>query len=189
MSSGVTVCNEAPSTSRPESTNPARRLAVVMGVCGSGKTVCGEALAGALGVPFADADTFHPEANVQKMAAGHPLTDEDRAPWLAAIGAWLHDHGESGAVVTCSALRRSYRDQLRAKAPGVPFLHLAGPAEVVTARVAARDDHFMPASLVASQHATLEPLGADEAGRTIDVEKSVDEIVAEMRDYLTSARA
>lgn len=189
MSSGVTVCNEAPSTSRPESTNPARRLAVVMGVCGSGKTVCGEALAGALGVPFADADTFHPEANVQKMAAGHPLTDEDRAPWLAAIGAWLHDHGESGAVVTCSALRRSYRDQLRAKAPGVPFLHLAGPAAVVTDRVAARAEHFMPSSLVESQYAILEPLGADEAGLTIDFEKSVDEIVGEMRDYLTSTRA
>ena len=160
-----------------------------MGVCGSGKSVCGETLARELGVPFADADEFHPQANVDKMAAGHPLNDDDRAPWLAAIGTWLHERRDTGAVVTCSALKRTYRDQLRAQAPGVPFLHLAGPAEVVTQRVAQREEHFMPASLVESQYATPQPLADDEAGLTIDFTKSVDEIVDEMRAYLTSTRA
>ena len=180
------MCNDAPSTHHPVPSPAAPPLAVVMGVCGSGKTVCGEALARELGVPFADADAFHPQANVAKMAAGQPLDDDDRVPWLAAIGAWLHDHRDTGAVVTCSALKRSYRDQLRAEAPGVPFLHLAGPAEVVTQRVASREEHFMPASLVESQYAALEPLGDDEAGLTLDFTRPVDELVTQMRDHLAT---
>jgi len=165
-----------------------RPLAVVMGVCGSGKSVCGEALANEFGVPFADADSFHPEANVAKMAAGQPLNDDDRAPWLAAIGTWLQEHRETGAIVTCSALKRVYRDQLRAQASDIPFLHLDGPAEVVTERVAQRAEHFMPTSLVDSQYATLEPLDADETGVTIDFTQTVDQVVDEMRSYLTAAR-
>ena len=180
------MCKEAPHASSSESTTE-RPLAVVMGVCGSGKSVCGEALAEELGVPFADADTFHPQANVDKMTAGHPLDDDDRAPWLAAIGAWLQEHRDTGAVVTCSALKRVYRDQLRAQASGVPFLHLAGPAEVVTERVGQRAEHFMPTTLVESQYATLEPLEDDEAGLTIDFTKSVADVVDEMRGFLVPA--
>lgn len=182
------MCNDAP-TPEPAAPRPHRPLAVVMGVCGSGKSVCGEALAQALDVPFADADDFHPQSNVAKMAAGHPLDDEDRKPWLAAIGTWLAEHADTGAVVTCSALKRTYRDQLRAQAPGLPFLHLAGPADVVLARVGQREDHFMPTSLVESQYATLQPLESHEAGLTIDFTQSVEAIVAEMRTYLTHADA
>src|SRR5690242_11699889 len=118
---------------------------VVMGVAGSGKTTVGSALAARLGLPFADADEFHPPANVAKMRAGRPLDDTDRRPWLQALGTWLADH-PAGGVVSCSALRVGYRDLLRGHAPDLTFLHLAGDADVVTARVAARTDHFMPAS-------------------------------------------
>ncbi|WP_116112236.1 gluconokinase [Austwickia chelonae] len=153
-------------------------LVVVMGVCGSGKSTVGQALAEKLSVPFADADEFHPQANIDKMAAGHALDDTDRAPWLAAIGIWLSEHHQTGAVVTCSALKRIYRDMLRAQAPGIVLVHLAGDAEVVTERVCTRTDHFMPASLVDSQYATLEHLSADEHGVTLDLALNVDDLVA-----------
>lgn len=152
-------------------------LLTVMGVTGSGKTTVGAALAQRLRVPFADADDFHPPENVAKMSAGIPLDDADRAPWLRAIGAWLAAHRDSGGVISCSALRRSYRDVLRAAAPDVLFVHLAGSPEVVARRVAGRPGHFMPASLVASQFATLEPLGPDENGVTLDLDRSVDDLV------------
>lgn len=158
--------------------------AVVMGVAGSGKSVTGTALAERLGVPFKDADSFHPQANIDKQAAGHPLDDHDREPWLAAIGQYLEDHPD-GAVVTCSALKRKYRDQLRNHVTGLPFLHLEGPAEVVTERVAARTDHFMPASLLQSQYDTLEPLEADERGLAVDFTQPVDTIVDQLHTYLT----
>lgn len=152
-------------------------LVVVMGVTGSGKTTVGTALAARLGVPFADADDFHSAENVAKMADGVPLTDADRLPWLRTIGAWLAEHEDSGAVVTCSALKRRYRDVLREAAPGLTFLHLHGDKETVRARVGSRPGHFMPVSLVDSQFADLEPLGADEPGVVADFAQPVDVIV------------
>lgn len=154
-------------------------LITVMGVSGSGKTTVGAALAQRLRVPYADADDFHPPENVAKMSAGTPLDDTDRAPWLAAIGAWQAEHAERGGVVSCSALRRRYRDTLREHAPQQFFLHLAGTPEVVARRVAGRAGHFMPSSLVESQYATLEPLEDDEAGLTLDLDRPVDDLVEE----------
>jgi gluconokinase len=151
-------------------------VVVVMGVSGAGKSTVGALLAERLGVPYAEADAFHSPANVAKMAAGVPLDDDDRLPWLDAIGAWAFAHRAGGGVVSCSALKRSYRDRLRAAAPGLLFLHLSGDRELIAGRMAARAGHFMPASLLDSQLATLEPLQADEAGVTIGVELGPEEI-------------
>ncbi|GGL02209.1 gluconokinase [Sphaerisporangium melleum] len=159
-------------------------LLVVMGVTGSGKTTVGQALADRLGLPFADADDFHSPASVAKMTAGIPLDDDDRMPWLRAIGAWLADHAAGGAVVSCSALKRSYRDVLRAAAPPACFVHLAGDREVVRRRVAGRPGHFMPASLVDSQYAALQPLQDDERGVVLDFTRGVEQLV---EDYLAAA--
>ncbi|MUL65217.1 gluconate kinase [Mycobacterium sp. CBMA 234] len=156
---------------------------VVMGVSGSGKSTVGAALAQRLRVPFADADDFHPPANIAKMSAGHPLNDDDRRPWLEAVGQWLGEHYDGG-VMSCSALKYQYRVQLRGHCPDVRFLHLNGTPEVIGARQASRPGHFMPASLLASQFETLEPLRADEAGVVIDVGQSIDSIVEE---YLSRA--
>ncbi|MBV8966016.1 MAG: gluconokinase [Mycobacteriaceae bacterium] len=158
---------------------------VVMGVSGSGKSTVGAALAQRLGVPFADADDFHPPANVAKMTAGIPLDDEDRYPWLEAIGDWLAAHCMSGGVMSCSALKRRYRDQLRTHCPQTGFVHLSGSAEVIAARQASRPGHFMPPSLMASQFATLEPLQHDERGVTLDVTHDIDSIV---ESYLAEQR-
>lgn len=149
---------------------------VVMGVSGSGKSTVGAALAQRLRVPFADADDFHPPANIAKMTAGHPLDDDHRYPWLQAIGQWLAAHPDGG-VMSCSALKRKYRDQLRSHCPDVEFVHLSGSLDVIAKRQASRPGHFMPASLLASQFDTLEPLQADEGGVTIDVDQSIDDIV------------
>ncbi|NRQ35209.1 gluconokinase [Nonomuraea sp. NN258] len=149
-----------------------------MGVTGSGKTTVGGALAARLGVPFADADDFHSPANVAKMSAGVPLDDADRRPWLRSIGRWLHEHAGAGAVVGCSALKRAYRDLLRADAPSTCFVHLDGDAETIRRRVAARPGHFMPESLVASQFATLEPLQDDEPGVVLDLSLPVADLVS-----------
>jgi gluconokinase len=149
---------------------------VVMGVSGSGKSTVGAALAQRLRVPFADGDDLHPPANVAKMAAGQPLDDDDRYPWLEAIGEWLADHRDGG-VMSCSALKRKYRDQLRRHCAGVEFLHLSGTPEVIGKRQASRPGHFMPASLLQSQFATLEPLDPDEHGIAIDVDQNIDAIV------------
>lgn len=151
---------------------------VVMGVSGSGKSTVGAALAQRLRVPFADADDFHPPANIAKMTAGHPLNDDDRWPWLESIGGWLAEHVDGG-VMSCSALKHAYRDQLREHCPSVEFLHLAGTPEVIGRRQASRPGHFMPASLLASQFDTLEPLAADEHGVVIDVDQDIDSIVHE----------
>lgn len=163
-------------------------LWVVMGVAGAGKTTVGQALAEAWGVPCCDADDLHPAENVAKMRAGVALDDADRAPWLAAVGAWLA-HQADGAVVCCSALRRSYRDILRLHAGPVRFLHLDGPAEVVRARVEARTDHYMPPSLVESQYAILEPLGPDEDGTTVRFDRPIDTIVSQATDFARRAGA
>jgi len=150
---------------------------VVMGVSGSGKSTVGAALAQRLRVPFADADDFHPPANIAKMTSGRPLNDDDRYPWLAAIGEWLADHCDGGGVMSCSALKRKYRDQLRRHCPATEFVHLSGTREVVGRRQASRPGHFMPSSLLASQFETLEPLEPDERGITIDVDQNIDSIV------------
>ncbi len=157
---------------------PAVSMIVVMGVSGSGKSTVGAALAQQIRVPFADADDFHPDANVAKMSAGHPLDDDDRYPWLERIGQWLAAHPDGG-VMSCSALKRRYRDQLREHSPQTRFLHLHGTPDVIGRRQAGRPGHFMPAALLRSQFDTLEPLEPDETGITIDVEQSVDLIVAE----------
>lgn len=150
---------------------------VVMGVSGSGKSTVGAALAQRLRIPFADADDFHPPANIAKMTAGAALDDVDRGPWLESIGDWLAEHRDTGGVMSCSALKRRYRDQLRSHCPDVQFLHLNGTPETIGARQASRPGHFMPASLLASQFDTLEPLDDDEAGVTIDVDQSIDSII------------
>lgn len=156
-------------------------LLVVMGVSGSGKTTVGAALAQRLRVPFADADDFHPAANVAKMSAGLPLDDEDRGPWLDSIGHWLAER-ENGGVASCSALKRTYRDRLRRVAPDLQVVHLSGDPEVIARRQAGRPGHFMPTSLMQSQFATLEPLAPDENGIVLDVDQGVDALV---EDYLT----
>ncbi|MBI0297287.1 gluconokinase [Streptomyces sp. PRKS01-29] len=147
----------------------APQVVVVMGVSGTGKTTIGPLLAEELGVPYAEADDFHPPANIAKMSAGTPLDDDDRRPWLDAIGAWAHDHAEGGGVVSCSALKRIYRDRLRSAAPGIVFLHLAGDREVIAERMKERKGHFFSGDLLDSQLATLEPLQADEYGVAVDV--------------------
>jgi len=175
-----------------EPTKHGPTLVVVMGVSGSGKTTVGQALALSLGIDYADADTFHTSANIAKMVSGQPLDDDDRAPWLVAIGQWLAEHSDRGGVVGCSALRRRYRDVLRSAAPGLRFLHLGGDTAVVTQRVSDRSGHFMPASLVISQLETLEPLEADECGNALDLTAPVDDIVADFTAAimnLTGARS
>jgi gluconokinase len=152
------------------------RPIVVMGVSGSGKSTVGAALAQRLRVPFADADDLHPAANVAKMSRGEPLDDQDRYPWLEVVGQWLADHPDGG-VMSCSALKRKYRDQLRHHAPDVEFVLLSGDRAVIERRQASRPGHFMPASLLSSQLATLEPLEPDEGGVVLDVALGVDDIV------------
>ncbi|WES64058.1 gluconokinase [Microbacter sp. GSS18] len=150
---------------------------VVMGVSASGKSSVAAALAARLGVAWADADDLHPAANVRKMSSGIPLDDDDRRPWLAAVGARLADGAAAGGIVmACSALKRVYRDQLRAECPATVFVHLDGPRALLAARAGAREDHFMPPALLDSQIATLEPLESAERGVVIDVEASVDDI-------------
>jgi beta-N-acetylhexosaminidase len=151
---------------------------IVMGVSGCGKTTIGDLVARQLGAPFLDGDSLHPVENVAKMAAGTPLTDEDRWPWLATVGAQLANAGDGGLVLACSALRRSYRDAIRAQAPDTIFLHLHGSKEVLRARTEGRSGHFMPPALLESQLATLEPLEADEAGVVVDIASPVDDVVA-----------
>jgi gluconokinase len=157
-------------------------LIVVMGVSGSGKSTVGAALAQRMRVPFADADDFHPEANIAKMTSGHALDDEDRRPWLDAIGEWLVAHEVTGGVMSCSALKRRYRDQLRGHAATTEFVHLDGSRDVIGRRQASRPGHFMPAALLTSQFDTLEPLEPDEHGLAINIEQSIDAIVQNYAD-------
>jgi len=153
---------------------------VVMGVSGTGKTSVGEELAEELGCEFVEGDSLHPRRNIEKMEAGTPLTDEDRWPWLQAIAEMVavRDHEGTSTVVTCSALKRKYRDILRDAAPTF-FVHLDAPFEVLEARMAQRTKHFMPASLLRSQVDTLEPLDDDEAGEVVDVSPDLDVVVEE----------
>ncbi|MEU2162791.1 gluconokinase [Streptomyces sp. NPDC019208] len=151
-------------------------VVVVMGVAGTGKTTIGPLIAEALGVPYAEGDDFHPADNIAKMSAGIPLDDADREPWLDAIGRWAHGRAGLGGVVSCSALKRIYRDRLRAAAPDVEFLHLTGDRALIERRMAERKGHFMPTALLDSQFATLQPLQDDEAGVAVDVSGSPQEI-------------
>ncbi|MGP3966584.1 gluconokinase [Streptomyces sp. 6N223] len=159
-------------------------VVVIMGVSGSGKTTVGTRLAELLGVPYADADDFHPPANIAKMSAGKPLDDADRAPWLDAIGAWAHERAGTGGggVVSCSALKRAYRDRLRAAAPGLVFVHLSGSRELIAGRMAARKDHFMPLALLDSQLAALQPLAEDERGAVVDIDAPSEEVAGRAAD-------
>lgn len=148
---------------------------VVMGVSGCGKSLIGARFAAAIGSKFIDGDDLHPESNVAKMRRGEPLDDADRAPWLARVGAALAD---KDTVIACSALKRSYRDQIRLSAGGpVAFLFLRGTREDLFARLTARQGHFMPVSLLDSQMATLEPPSADEWHLTQDVDQTPERIV------------
>jgi len=158
---------------------------LVMGVSGCGKSTVGTLLAERLGVAFADADAFHPPANIAKMSAGVPLTDEDRWPWLDAIGAWLDARATVGGIVTCSALKRVYRARLLEGRSGVRLLHLHGEPALIGARQAAREGHFMPSSLMTSQFATLEPPAPEEGCITLSVAPPPAEIVAAALAALT----
>lgn len=170
------------------STDPNPRRVVVMGVSGCGKSTVGALLAERLGVPFVDGDGLHPAANVAKMSAGVPLTDEDRWPWLQAVGEAIADRPH-GAVMACSALRRVYRDVIRRTAPGTVFVHLHGSRDLLAARMAARPGHFMPPSLLDSQLATLEPLEPDEVGVALDVAPTPDVVAAAAARWLDSVAA
>ncbi len=149
---------------------PATRV-VLMGVSGCGKSTVGETLAAALGWRYLEGDQLHPPANVARMASGFPLTDEDREGWLERIGIELTQAAalRLGMVAACSALKRSYRDLLRAAEPGLRFVHLHGPRELLAERLAARTGHYMPASLLQSQLATLEPPGEDEGALALPI--------------------
>ena len=164
-----------------------------MGVSAAGKSTVGTALAAALGAPFLDADGLHSDANRAKMNAGTPLTDEDRRPWLDTVGGRFAAASETGLVMACSALRRVYRDRIRAAAPAVVFVHLHGSRDLLASRAEARTDHFMPASLLDSQLRTLEDLEPDEAGFEVTVDRApeelVDEIVAQLRADATPTDA
>jgi carbohydrate kinase (thermoresistant glucokinase family) len=146
------------------------RIAIFMGVAGSGKTTAGALMASRLGWDFAEADDFHPAANVAKMSAGVPLDDQDRLPWLHDLREWIDQVIATGrhGIVTCSALKRSYRDLLRA--PGVVFVHMSGSPATIEARLGARQGHFMPPGLLASQFADLEEVDPDEDHVIVDLD-------------------
>ncbi|MFN2477808.1 MAG: gluconokinase [Pseudonocardiaceae bacterium] len=155
---------------------------VVMGVSGCGKSTVAALIASRTGCALAEGDDFHAASSIARMAAGCPLDDATRTPWLVAIAAWLTERGAGGecAVVSCSALTRAYRDVLRGAGPEVRMVHLAGPYELVARRLVARHGHFMPPQLLASQYAVLEPLAADEPGITLNLEATPDHLADEI---------
>jgi gluconokinase len=164
---------------------------VVMGVSGSGKSTVALKLVERLGWDFAEGDDFHPPENVAKMRSGHALDDEDRWPWLRLLAAWIGEHEQRGesAVVTCSALKRSYRDLLRDGHPSVWFAHVAADAALLRERLEARKGHYMPASLLDSQLETLQPLESDEPGATVPGVGTPDDVVDDLLDVLDHERA
>lgn len=173
-------------TATPDASAPAVSI-VVMGVQGVGKSTIGSLLAERLEMPFIDGDDLHSEQNIELMASGTALTDDDREPWLHAVGATLIDHAHSGGVVVaCSALRRSYRDIIREHDPTAYFVDPWAPIELVRERVRARTHEYMPTTLLQSQYDTLEPLTDDERGIRVSVVATPQEIVAEIvADYLS----
>lgn len=169
---------------------PRRITVVVMGVSGSGKSTVGAGIADALGLDFVDGDSLHAPASVARMAAGHALRDQDRWPWLDRIGARLADADTAplGLVIACSALKRSYRDRIRAAAPDVRFVFLDGSPELIAARMAGRFGHYMPPALLASQLQTLEPPRADEADALrFDIALPAPEVVRRATAELTGS--
>ena len=155
-----------------------------MGVSGSGKTTVGEIVASRLGWPFEEGDLLHSKSEVEKMESGHPLTDEDRAPWLERVATWVGgqlDSGQNG-IITCSALKRPYRDLINRRGRGVVFVLLSGTKELIAARVGTRRGHFMPASLLDSQFSDLEAPRADEPVITVDIGPTPDAIAQEIID-------
>lgn len=157
-------------------------IVVVMGVSGVGKSTVAKGISTHMGWEFAEGDAFHPQANIDKMHAGHPLNDDDRWPWLRSLRDWMADEiaADRSAVVTCSALKHSYRDVLREAGPQVRFLHLAASEDLIGDRLNHREGHFMPSSLLHSQFETLEPLGQDEldAGSVeVSVEGGVPQVI------------
>lgn len=161
-----------------------RRLVCVMGVAGCGKSTVGAGLAEALGAVFIEADAHHPRANIDKMTSGAPLTDEDRWPWLDALGDAAPRAGR--CVIACSALRRVYRERL-ARAAGAPvfFVHLAGPKDAIATRMATRSGHFMPPALLDSQFATLEPPAPDEPHLALDIADPPERLIAMALEEIT----
>lgn len=159
---------------------------VVMGAAGCGKSTVGAALAERLGASFIDGDSLHPRSNIDKMASGTPLNDNDRAPWLAEIGR-LFSERSSALVIACSALKRRYRDIIRNGDPSVMFVHLDGSLGLLTQRMNSRPGHFMPSSLLESQLAALEPLEAGEAGIVLSVDRPIEELVNAAHKYLPAA--
>jgi gluconokinase len=159
---------------------------VVMGVSGVGKSTVAKGISTFMGWTFAEGDAFHPDSNVAKMSAGTPLTDEDRWPWLRSIGDWMSEEIAAGrsAVVTCSALRRAYRDLLREGRPEVLFCHLTADPDLIGDRMSRRTDHYMPASLLPSQVATLEPLESDEPGVEVSVDGTPADVIARALEAL-----
>jgi carbohydrate kinase (thermoresistant glucokinase family) len=155
-------------------------VVVMMGVCGCGKSTVGARLAVMLGVPFIEGDRLHPPRNVALMAAGTPLTDADRADWLRALACELAEAAQgAGCVLACSALKRSYREVLRAGAPALRLVHLAGTPALLRERLLSRKGHYMPASLLQSQLDTLEPPSPDEAAIELDIRADARALVAE----------
>ncbi len=164
---------------------PQPPLVVIMGVSGSGKSTVGSLLAERLGVPFTDADDLHPASNVAKMAAGTPLEDEDRWPWLATVGHALAAASGTGLVVACAALKLSYREVIIAAAPATRFVLLHGTRELLAERMGTRAEHFMPLVLLDSQLAALERLGADEPGFEVSISPTAEMIVAAIAGRLS----
>ncbi|MBB4953583.1 gluconokinase [Agrobacterium vitis] len=162
---------------------------VIMGVSGCGKSSVGAALAEKLGATYVDGDDLHPPENIAKMRAGQPLDDDDRWPWLAHVGKTLEAR-QGTAIIGCSALKRSYRDTIRAAvSEPVLFVHLAGSREVIAARMGKRSGHFMPGSLLESQFAALEPPQDDELALTVSIEQSLDDIISTILSAWTEARS
>jgi gluconokinase len=164
----------------PTTTSEAPTVLVVMGVSGTGKSTVAGILADRLGWELAEGDDLHPPENVEKMRAGTPLTDEDRWPWLEKVASWIRTRTDQGTpgIITCSALRRVYRDRL--SGPGVVFVHLAGTRDEIAAQMSRRSGHYMPLSLLDSQLATLEPLEPDENAVVVSVAQSLEAEVAEI---------
>jgi len=162
-----------------------------MGVSGSGKTTLARDLARRLDWPFAEGDDFHPAANIEKMRAGDPLDDIDRWPWLRLIATWIGEQEQAGrdAVLTCSALKRSYRDLLREGHPSVWFAHVTASPGILSERLRHRKGHYMPPALLESQLAILEPLAPDEAGATVDAGGSADQLADDVLWQLSAQRA
>lgn len=152
---------------------------VVMGVSGCGKSTVGELLGQRIASKFLDGDSLHPQANIAKMSAGIPLDDADREPWLSEIGKRL--------VIACSALKRKYRDHIRAQAPDTVFIHLSGSFELLSQRMAERTGHFMPVDLLKSQFDALDELQADERGVVLDISASPQQLVNDAADWLGNA--